>query len=442
MYFCPANIFADIMRKSRIVLKKYPNTLKITVFTGILIGILSACSTTQKLPEGEIASKEMLRADVSFLASDALEGRQVGTEGEKKAAIYIAARMEDLGLKTGGTDGYFQTFSVKKTANPHEMEFGGNDSSSITGRNVIGRIDNQALSTIIIGAHYDHLGYGGFGSLYTGEPAIHNGADDNASGVAGMLYLANRLQSCCDNYNFAFIAFSGEERGLWGSNYFTDNPSIDLDKVNYMVNMDMIGRMKPERSLAIYGNGTSPSWDNLLEQANKDSIKLVLDPSGIGPSDHTSFYLEDIPVLHFFTGQHEDYHKPSDDEEKINYGGMLEVLQMIHRIIVEANTMDTLAFTETPDTSQAGMRSFKVTLGVIPDYLFDGEGMRIDGVRPGRPAANAGLEDGDIVINMGDIEVSSMDSYMDALSQFEPGQTIIIIVKRDDEVLEKELQFD
>ena len=194
-----------------------------------------------------------------------------------------------------------------------------------SGHNVIGYIDNHAENIIVIGAHYDHLGYGGHESLYRGERAIHNGADDNASGTSALIELARKLKgSSLNKYNYMFIAFSGEEKGLLGSNYFVKHPTIDLKKVNYMLNMDMVGRLKPtDHVLLINGAGTSPSWDSLLNNIKVDSLRIKTTASGVGPSDHTSFYLEGIPVLHFFSGTHSDYHKPSDDEPLINYNGMV-----------------------------------------------------------------------------------------------------------------------
>ena len=179
----------------------------------------------------------------------------------------------------------------------------------------MGFIDNHADRAIVIGAHYDHLGYGDEGSLYRGdEKAIHNGADDNASGVAVMLNLVNKLKEANTGNNYLFMAFSGEEMGLLGSNYFVKNATISTDDINYMINMDMVGRLNADSTLAVYGVGTSPYFKQVL-MASNSAFKIIENASGVGPSDHTSFYLSDIPVLHFFTGQHEDYHKPSDDSE-------------------------------------------------------------------------------------------------------------------------------
>ncbi|MGB1033233.1 MAG: M20/M25/M40 family metallo-hydrolase, partial [Flavobacteriales bacterium] len=259
---------------------------------------------------------------------------------------------------------------------------------------------------------------------------IHNGADDNASGVAMLLELAESLKESKLKTNVLFIAFSGEEKGLWGSNYFCDHPTIDFAKVKYMLNFDMVGRMKEENKLAIYGNGTSPVWNEQIEKANSDSLKLVLSESGVGPSDHTSFYLADIPVLHFFTGQHEDYHKPSDDVEKINLPGMVNVYSFVDRLIHNSDQIESFPFTKTKDEDNENAPDFKVTLGVIPDYLFDGLGMRMDGVREDRPAFNAGMIKGDVVLKIGNDEVLDMKSYMNCLSVHVPGDTSIVLIER------------
>ncbi|MEQ9591821.1 MAG: M28 family peptidase [Cyclobacteriaceae bacterium] len=375
-----------------------------------------------------------LKKDVTFLASDDLEGREIGTEGEKKAAAHIVERFTAIGLRPAGTDGFLQEFEVTPAQNPHEQARigAGSDSLSITGTNIAGMIDNPGEEIVVIGAHYDHLGYGGISSLYRGDSLVHNGADDNASGVAVMIQLAELLQEHHLEKDIVLIAFSGEEEGLWGSNYFSKNPTIDLSKVSAMINMDMVGKLDEQKALAIHGTGTSPSWESLLNKVNSDSISLLFHPSGVGPSDHTSFYLQDIPVLHFFTGQHEDYHKPTDDSEKLNYEGMAKISLMIERLVGELDHEDKLAFTKTKDESRDTPR-FTVTLGVVPDYLFGGKGMRIDGVSDEKPAALAGLMKGDIVIQLGDFVVDGMNGYMEALSKFEKGDTTTVRVQRGEE---------
>jgi len=357
----------------------------------IFLSILISCKP-------EINQENRIKEDVTFLASDELEGRQTGTEGEKKAAAYISNRFKELNLQPKGTQNYLQPFSFRPKTNPHdEVKFDVNGDGTITGNNILGFLDNKAENTIIIGAHYDHLGFGGEGSLYRDSiKAIHNGADDNASGIAVLLNLAAKLKTKNTNNNYLFMGFSGEEMGLLGSNYFVKNPTIDIKKISYMINMDMVGRMKKDSSLAVYGTGTSPIFKQVLKSHN-DNFRLVQQESGVGPSDHTSFYLADIPVLHFFTGQHEDYHKPGDDSEKLNYDGMHLISDYIFNIITDLDDNGKIAFRKTKNESEDTPR-FKVGLGVIPDYLFDGKGMRIDGISEDKPAQKAGLKKGDIVI--------------------------------------------
>jgi len=390
----------------------------------------------------EYKPENKIKEDVAFLADDKLEGRQTGTEGEKAASDYLVKRFKELGLQPKGTEGYLQAFNFTPKTNPHdEVKFTSvAEDSSVVGTNVIGFLDNKAENTIVIGAHYDHLGYGGEGSLFRDEEkAIHNGADDNASGVALMLNLASKLKNTNTSNNYLFLAFSGEEMGLLGSNYFTKNTTIDADKINYMINMDMVGRMKADSTLAVYGVGTSPMFKQTLT-ANNDSFKIIENESGVGPSDHTSFYLIDIPVLHFFTGQHEDYHKPGDDSEKLNYDGMNLISDYIFDIITDLDDNGKLTFRKTKNESEETPR-FKVGLGVVPDYLYDGEGMRFDGVSEDKPAIKAGLKKGDVVVKIGDSTIVDMMSYMRTLSTFEAGNKTKVKVLRDGKEVEVEIEF-
>ena len=380
-----------------------------------------------------------LKKDVYFLAADDLGGRAIGTTGEQKAAEYLAQEFEKLGLTPMGTDGFFQEFTVSKPSNPHEEAVIGTDGAGVTGRNVVAFLDKKAEKTIVIGAHFDHLGMGGQGSLHRGDSAIHNGADDNASGTAALLALAKIFKYETLKSNILFIAFSGEENGLWGSNYFVKNPTIDLKTVNYMINMDMVGRLNPEKSLAVHGVGTSPSFPPVLDPINADSLKLVPSESGVGPSDHTSFYLQDLPVLHFFTGQHADYHKPSDDADKINYEGLVQVVRYISRLIAGLDTEPKLAFTKTKDSSDSPR--FTVSMGVVPDYLYDGKGMRVDGVSEGKPAQAAGLQKGDIVIQLGDSTINDIMGYMRALSVFKKGDSTQVVLERAGQKIAAKVKF-
>lgn len=412
---------------------------KISIFIGILS--LWSCKSTQSVTLSP-DFLTIMKADVKYLSSDELEGRETGTEGERKASEYIAQRFTDIGLKGifHEDNSFYQKFQKTIKSNPHATEANPND-PVVIGRNVGGFLDNNAEYTVIIGAHYDHLGYGGEGSLHTGPPAIHNGADDNASGVAIMLAMANFLKDKDLDYNFLFLAFSGEEKGLWGSNFFVDNSPLELEDINYMINLDMVGRLNDEKKLALYGTGTSPTWEKAFAKTSNHGFSFTKSESGVGPSDHTSFYFEDIPVLMFFTGQHADYHRPSDDYHLINFEGMADITKYLGSLVMTIDKQPKMVFTKTKDESQDAP-AFKVTLGVIPDYLFDGKGMRIDGVREDRPASNAGLKKGDIVLKMGDLEIVDMQTYMKALSVFEPGQTITITIMREgDMMMEKPLTF-
>jgi hypothetical protein len=271
---------------------------------------------------------------------------------------------------------------------------------------------------------------------------IHNGADDNASGVSVMLALAERLMQngVMEDHNIIFIGFSGEEKGLWGSNYYVKNASYDLGDISFMFNMDMVGRLNEERKLAINGTGTTPSFASVLNSENKYELRLVMSESGVGPSDHTSFYLENVPVLHFFTGQHKDYHKPSDDTPLLNFEGMYTIQAYLYDLVMNLDKQSDLTFVKTKDESQEAPK-FKVTLGVIPDYLYDGQGMRIDGVKEGRPADNAGMEKGDVVLKMGELEIVDMMSYMKGLSQFKEGDVISVVIEREGKQITKSVKF-
>ena len=392
--------------------------------------------------KNEVKEIVTMKEDVFVLADDNFLGRKTGTEGELKAADFIAKRFKELELQPQGTEGYFQEFTFKPSTNPHQevkvadtLEGEG----LLKGRNVIGFYNNNAETTVVIGAHYDHLGIGGEGSLFREGDSIHNGADDNASGVAMMLQIASRLDEIKD-HNYLFIAFSGEEMGLLGSNYFVKNATIPFESIAYMINLDMVGRLNEENTIAVHGVGTSPIFKQILFANNDQGLIIKEHESGIGPSDFTSFYLADIPVLSFFTGQHEDYHKPGDDAEKLNYQGMELISNYIINILNDLDDDGKLAFRKTKNESEE-VPVFKVGLGVVPDYLFTGEGMRIDGVSEDRPAQKAGLQKGDVVKKLDTIPVTDMMSYMKALATFEIGQKTKVTVERDGELFEVEVEF-
>jgi aminopeptidase YwaD len=317
---------------------------------------------------------------------------------------------------------------------------------SRVGHNVIGYIDNRAATTVIFGAHYDHLGYGEDGNsmIRTGEKNIHNGADDNASGTAALIELARQLKaSNATNNNYLFIAFSGEELGLFGSKYFTEHPTIDLSTVNYMINMDMVGRLNDtSKVLTIGGYGTSPAWNEVVPgPSDKQLLVIKIDSSGTGPSDHTSFYRKDIPVLFYFTGLHTDYHKPSDDAEKINYEGEILIIRHIKNLVEALNDNEKLVFTKTRETQTTTSARFGVSMGIMPDYTFSGTGVRADGISEGKPAQKAGLKAGDIIVQLGEHTINTLENYMQALGKFKKGDSTKVKFKRGAETLEATVEF-
>jgi hypothetical protein len=386
------------------------------------------------------AQSKNLKKHIGFLASDKLEGRGTGTSAETKAGDYIIGQFKKMGIKPlGENGGYRQLFAAKKGIPPNITQ--------VNAHNILGWIDNGKKESIIIGAHYDHLGLGDQGSSLQANSngMIHNGADDNASGVAGMLELARfyAKNKTKENYNFIFLAFSGEELGLMGSKYLLDNPTFDLKNINCMINLDMIGRYREDKGVNIGGIGTSKFWENNAAQlAQEMSIKYTLDSAGIGPSDHTSFYLKDIPVLFLFTGAHQEYHKPSDDANLINYDGEARLLEYIKGMIEKLENAPKIDFKKTSNPHSAATKSsFKVTMGVIPDYSFDGKGLKIDGASEGRPGEKAGLKAGDIITKIGDFEIKDVYAYMAALGKFEKGQTVPVIINRKGEILTLSLTF-
>lgn len=404
--------------------------------------MFSACGGADQ--EQELSPKIIpsdINTHIQYLASDDLQGRETGTPGEAKAATYIANHFEDFGLKPAGDEeSYFQEFTVNMSVlnNPHRPDsvtFA--DEERIT-RNVVGLLEGttEPDTYIIVGAHFDHLGRGKFGSLYTrNDTTIHNGADDNASGTTGLLELAHYFSENPTRKSILFIAFSGEEMGLLGSQHFVDEPTFPLEQSLAMINMDMIGRLS-NNELLIFGTGSSDKWENLVQEANSDSLTIDMVPDGTGASDHTSFYNKEIPVLHYFTNTHADYHRPSDDPEYINAEGQDTVLEHIRRMISALDRLNAeeLAYTEAPVTQQRNVTMSGVTLGVTPDYGYSGKGMRITGVRSGGPADNAGLQSGDVIIRLADNELKDIYAYMEVLNELKEGdQTTVTVLRGDSE---------
>ncbi len=301
----------------------------------------------------------------------------------------------------------------------------------INGKNITGFINNHAANTVILGAHYDHLGYGIEAKALDTGHIIHNGADDNASGTAALIELARMLKkSAPANNNYLILNFSGEELGTLGSKYWADNPTIAVTS-NYMINMDMVGRYDTSHKLTIGGYGTSPVWGEVFAK-EKTNLLYKFDSSGSGPSDHAVFYRKDMPVLFMFTGSHSDYHKATDDWDKINYEGEKDIVKLVYQIIQSTDSKGKLPFTKTREEQQ-GRRTFTVSLGVIPDYGYSGTGMRIDGVSPGKTGEKIGLQAGDVLLQLGDFKFVDVRSYMTALANFKKGDKVKLRIKRGNE---------
>lgn len=300
---------------------------------------------------------------------------------------------------------------------------------------------------IVIGAHMDHLGWGlQGGSMYTGKlPAIHYGADDNASGTAGMLELAHYFAANPPKRSLIFIAFSGEELGLLGSAYYTNHPIIPLEKTVAMLNMDMIGRLRDD-VLSVSGVDTSPVWRPLLEELNREAgFKMTYSGGGFGGSDHTSFFVKKIPVLFFFTGMHPEYHTPADKPETINAPGAARVARLVANVAEYiANIPERIAFTEPQAAPRRGgiERGIRTYVGTVPDYSEDVKGMRLSGVREGSPAQKAGLRAGDIIIRFGDQKVENIYDYMDALNRYKPGDTVSVVFLREGKQMQTTLTLE
>lgn len=366
--------------------------------------------------------------------------------------VNITRRIADILLASAQTDLATVWNDLKQTKKSASMQLPG---VSITlsaaveftkkpTSNVVGLVrgSDPALNNryIVVGAHYDHLGWGQDGSLYRGStPMIHNGADDNASGTAGLLELAQYFNAPENKpkRSLLFLAFTAEEMGLLGSTYFTAHSTVPVTDIEAMINLDMIGRMPDStRELNVQGIGTSPVWKELVQLVNEPfQFKLKLIDDGQGPSDHAAFYMKDIPVLFFFNGLHSDYHKPSDDIEKLNTKNESSIVQFVADVVTKLDARsEKLAFTKVkPKEGARRASAFNVYVGTIPDYGSEEKGFKISGVSDGSPAEKAGLKGGDVIVKFGKTSVQSIYDYMGALGEHKPGEDVPVVVKRGNE---------
>jgi len=405
------------------------------------IHLRAALLLTLALPTGLVAQRSApprLQADISHLADDQLEGRRIGSAGAARAADWIAGRFQELGLKQApGLGGWFQDFTVS----PDAPAVRGTSFGGVTGRNVVGILPGRdpklAGQYVVIGAHYDHLGLGGPGSLDPDSVGVpHNGADDNASGVVALLEAARRLALRPPARSVLFLAFSGEEEGLLGSSAWVKAPAVPNDSVTAMLNFDMVGRLRDDK-LIVYGVETATEWRGLLDSLNATArFQLTAQGDGYGPSDHTSFTVAKRPVLHFFTGTHEDYHRTTDDWQKINLEGIERIAEFAGGIVWSiGNRGAGLTFVDLPPPAApaGGSRSsgYGAYLGSIPDMSENPGGVRLSGARAGSPAEQAGLKAGDILVKIGTFDVPDLQAMTEALRAYKPGDEVEVVFRRD-----------
>lgn len=399
--------------------------------------LAAAASGTPLRAQRPVMVPPGLMGDIRYLASDQLAGRLTGTPGADSAAAYIARRFAAVGLQPA-TGGWYQPFRVPPDA-PAAQQAG---VAGRMARNVIGilpgrdpELRNQA---VIVGAHYDHLGGGRFGSLdpdSTGK--VHNGADDNASGAAALIYIAEALAANPPARTTVFIAFSGEELGLLGSTWYVQHPVYRLDHTVAMINLDMVGRMR-NRRLIVYGTATAREFPALLDSLNwYQGFDLQEQGDGYGPSDQASFYAAHLPVLYLFTDLHEDYHRTTDDWDKINPQGTARVIDFAAGLATAlGNRSGPLTFVEAPRDRPAVTGTGPAAwLGTVPALSGTAAGVRLSGVRAGSPAATAGLRADDVIIRFDESPIPDLQALSDALRAHRAGDVVRIVVRRADSTL-------
>lgn len=382
------------------------------------------------------APRPSILDDIRYLADDRLGGRLTGSPGADTAAAYLARRFADVGLQPA-PGGWFQLFTISPDApTARAADVGGS-----VGRNVIGVLPGRdpvlRNESIIIGAHYDHLGGGGYGALDAPDSTgkVHNGADDNASGAAALIHIAAALAAAPPARTVIFIAFSGEELGLFGSAYYVKHPVYPLANTLAMINLDMVGRLRNQR-LIVYGTATAREFPALLDSLNTPArFDLRSQGDGYGPSDQSSFFAARRPVLHLFTDLHADYHRTTDDWQKINAPGEAEVVDFAARLATAlGNRPEPLTFVDqAPPQAHAGVAvtpGYGAYLGTIPDMTDSPGGVQLSGVRAGSPADQAGLRAGDIITRIGTHDVPDLQAMTDALREHKAGDVVEIRIRR------------
>lgn len=402
--------------------------LALGAFAFSIAGCTPPAQTAPAVPPG--SDSAAIVADVNYLASPNLAGRLIGTRGNDSAAAYIARRYQALGLQALAA-GYKQPF----VAHPPVRE---GPRPAIPTQNVFALIPGSDPvlrgEYVVLGAHFDHLGSSTDGALDPEARGVRRGADDNASGTAAVMALAAHFARRPAKRSIIVANFSGEEQGLLGSAYFVDHVPVPIDSVDAMLNFDMVGRLRSDK-LLVFGVATATEWPSIVETANtQPKLAITAQGDGFGPSDHSSFYAKNIPVLHFFTDQHEDYHKVSDLPDRINAGGEARIVALAERIARDvADRPDRLTFVRaTVSQASTNRTGSGVYLGSIPDMAGgDAPGLRLSGVTAGSPADIGGLKAGDLIVELDGKPIKDLYSYSDALYARKPGDQVTIVLLRD-----------
>src|SRR5215210_7211166 len=401
-----------------------------------LLSVVTALWLSPSLQAQRITEPPRLLDDIKFLSDSQLQGRVTGSPGADSSAAYLAHRFSEVGLQPAA-GGWFQSFTLGRDAPAARQAKAG----GLVGRNVIGILPGRdpvlRNQTVILGAHYDHLGLGGFGSLDPDSTgSVHNGADDNASGVAALIQVAARLAVSPPARTVVFIAFSGEELGLLGSAHYVKQPIYPLTGTLAMVNLDMVGRLRAGR-LIVYGAKTAKEFPGLLDSLNwYAGLDLKAQGDGYGPSDQSSFYAAKRPVLHLFTDLHEDYPRTTDDWEKVNYDGLKRVANFTLGLVSAlGNRFTQLTFLDVPlpvsthtSTAVEQTSGYGAYLGTVPDMTGSPGGVRLVGVRAGSPAEKAGLRGDDIITRIGAMDTPDLQAMTEALRSHKPGELVEIVV--------------
>jgi aminopeptidase YwaD len=409
-----------------------------------LVSLAASCTPAlPPLSTATHADSTVIRRDIEYLASDQLEGRLAGTPGNDSAAAYLARRYRSLGL-TELLPGYLQPFDALSAQDAHMGRTAPRPTQNVVAL-LRGRDPALREEYVVIGAHFDHLGRS---PMFALDPeagdAIRNGADDNASGTAAVLDLARLFAANPPRRSVVFVNFSAEELGVLGSSWFVNHPPVPLKRIVAMINFDMVGRLRNDK-LIVYGTSTATGLKGILDSANAGAARSAMfrisgGGDGYGPSDQSSFYAKDIPVLHFFTDLHEDYHRATDDADKINAAGEARVVDLalrVARAVADRPARLTFVRIAPPARTAVSEEGKQTYLGTIPDMgASDIKGLRLTGVRAGSPADLGGLKAGDVIVELGGVAVKDLYSYSDALYSHKPGDVVKIVVLRGSERLE------